>query len=267
MNYLEVAEARALPGLRLVLTAHVPGPWGEAAKSIFAYKRLPYLPVAQYGGQENADLVAWTGIRNAPIAVYEDEPPRTGWYDILMLGERLAPERPLLPENPEDRALVAGLSNEICGEWGFGWARRLLMMQPPSAPAARSSALSKPIRAPFDIDASARMARAYSATLGDPAAAAERCAAIVRALAARLHHRNDAGSRYLVGNGVTACDIYWAVFSSMLEPLPHAVNPMPDWMRRLYTAIGPAIASASDPVLIAHRDFIYAEHLSLPLDF
>src|SRR5271165_3235534 len=113
-------------GLRLVLTAHVPGPWGESAKKIFDYKEIAYVPVAQHAGKENAELVAWTSIRNAPIALYADEAPRTGWYDILMLAERLAPERPLLPARSEDRALVVGISAELCSEWGFGWARRAM---------------------------------------------------------------------------------------------------------------------------------------------
>ncbi len=30
-EYLDVAEARDLPGLRLALTVGVPGPWGEVA--------------------------------------------------------------------------------------------------------------------------------------------------------------------------------------------------------------------------------------------
>lgn len=106
MDYCKVTDAKRLTGLRLVLTAHVPGPWGESAKKIFEYKSVPYVPVAQYAGQENAELVAWAGIRNAPIALFDDEPPRTGWYDILMLGERLEPAKPLLPASSEQRVLV-----------------------------------------------------------------------------------------------------------------------------------------------------------------
>jgi hypothetical protein len=52
-----------------------------------------------------------------------------------------------------------------------------------------------------------------------------------------------------------------------LEPLPHEVNPMPDWMRLSYEMIGPVIEAANDPVLLAHRNLIYERHLSLPLDF
>ena len=65
MKYLSVEEAIDMPGLRLVLTAGVPGPWGEAAKAILAYKQLDYTPVRQEGGGENAALRDWTGQTSA----------------------------------------------------------------------------------------------------------------------------------------------------------------------------------------------------------
>jgi glutathione S-transferase len=266
MKYLEVSEAKDLTGLRLVLTAFVPGPWGESAKKILDYKQIPYVPVAQYAAKANEDLVAWTGIRNAPNAMYNDEPPRTGWYDILMLAERLAPERPLLPTRSEERALVLGISSEICSEWGWGWARRAMMGTPYAGipDPARVAALSKPPWAPED---SARMRASYSVSVGGAAEAPARCADILRMLAARLHRQKAEGSPYLVGHSITACDIYWTVFSMALEPLPHEVNPMPDWMRMSYDMLGPVLEAAKDPILLAHRDLIYERHLSLPLEF
>jgi len=266
MKYYEVAEARDMRGLRLVLTAYVPGPWGESAKKIFDYKQIPYIPVAQHAGKENEDLVAWTGIRNAPNAMYDDEAPRTGWYDILMLAERLAPERPLLPVRSEERALVLGICTELCGEWGFGWARRAMMGTPHAGPVdpVRAAGLSKPFFGPED---SARMRKAYSASVGGAAEAPARCADIVRMLAARLHRQKADGSDYFVGHSVTACDIYWMVFSMALEPLPHEVNPMPDWMRMSYDMIGPVLEGVKDPILIAHRDMMYERHSKLPLEF
>jgi len=44
-QYLSVEEARPLSGLRLAVTAYVPGLWSEAAKSLFDAKRIPYLLV------------------------------------------------------------------------------------------------------------------------------------------------------------------------------------------------------------------------------
>ena len=42
-QYIEVEDAIERPGLRLVLTAGVPGPWGESAKGILAVKGIEYL--------------------------------------------------------------------------------------------------------------------------------------------------------------------------------------------------------------------------------
>ena len=128
MKYLSAAEARNLPGLRLVLTAHMPGPWGEAAKALLSVRHVKYVPVAQAAMEANDDLYAWTGVRNAPVAVLDEEPPQTTWLDILLLAERLGSGAPLLPSDPLERALVLGFSTEICGADGFGWSRRLQLM-------------------------------------------------------------------------------------------------------------------------------------------
>ena len=128
MQYLSAAEARNLPGLRLVLTAHMPGPWGEAAKAVLSVRHVKYVPVAQAAMEANDDLYAWTGVRNAPVAVLDEEPPQTTWLEILLLAERLGSGPPLLPSDPLERALVLGFSTEICGADGFGWSRRLQLM-------------------------------------------------------------------------------------------------------------------------------------------
>ena len=130
MKYTPASQARNLPGLRLALTVGVPGPWSQAAMFVFDYKQIPYIPVAQLAGEDNADLVAWTGIRNAPIAVYNDEAPRIGWEEILMLAERISREPSLIPSDPRDRALMFGLSHEIASEDGLAWNRRHQLLAP-----------------------------------------------------------------------------------------------------------------------------------------
>jgi hypothetical protein len=53
----------------------------------------------------------------------------------------------------------------------------------------------------------------------------------------------------------------------MVAPLPHAVCPMPDYMRSNYSSVTADIAAALDPMLMRHRDFIFEQHIGLPLDF
>ena len=124
MEYLSVEEAKNRSGLRLVLTRGVPGPWGEAAKAIFQLSNVEYIAVEQKAGQHNSELVEWTGHRNAPIALYENEPSRVRWLEMLDLAERLGSGASLVPEIRDERMLMVGLINEIAGESGFGWNAR-----------------------------------------------------------------------------------------------------------------------------------------------
>ena len=42
---------------------------------------------------------------------------------------------------------------------------------------------------------------------------------------------------------------------------------MPNFFRSIWAPVRQAVEAAIDPVLIEHRDFIFEQHLSLPLDF
>ena len=108
VDYVKVEDARDQKGLRLALTMGVPGPWSRAAKYIFEYKGIAFIPVGQMGARENAELYDWTGHRNAPVAVYGDEAPRVGWYEIIMLAERIAQAPGLLPHGSAARAEMFG---------------------------------------------------------------------------------------------------------------------------------------------------------------
>ena len=71
---------------------------------------------------------------------------------------------------------------------------------------------------------------------------------------------------YLIGDQLTAADLYWAYFSNLLAPLPDEVNPMQAASRVAYEIPG-QLLSGYDPILLAHRDFIFKTHLQQPLDF
>ena len=254
-NYVPIDEAKAMSGLRLVLTA-IPGPpWTEAAKAVFHVKRIPYVPVAQQPMVTNDALRAWTGHENAPIAVYENEKARAGWAEILFLAERLVPEPRLIPPAPEDRILMFGLAHEICGEDGLGWNRRHVMV---SDAYERQHGVSK------DIGDYLAVRYGYGAAAAKRAPA--RVAEILRSLAKQLRAQRERGRRFLVGDSLSALDLYWATFAVLLQPLPPAECPMPDFLRTSYTVGDGPIKDALDPALLEHRDRIYREHLALPID-
>jgi glutathione S-transferase len=257
MEYLSVAEAKDRPGLRLVLTAHMPGPWGEAAKYILGARHVEFVPVEQRAMETNDELFAWTGMRNAPIAIYEDEPPQSTWLEILLLAERLGSGPSLIPEDPIERALMMGFSTEICGPDGFAWSRRLEMM-------GRGSTKNPSSDNRYDMG---RMTRSYGVTDETIARAPKRMISVMQGLTTQLRKQHAAGSDYLVGKQLSACDLHWAAFAGFIAPLPHDVCPMPNFQRDNYAYVTPELAAALDPILLEHRDLVCQRHVALPMDF
>lgn len=258
MEYVSVEEARQRDGLRIALSAGVPAPWSEAAKAVFAFKKIPYVAVIQAVGVDNDELVAWTGHRNAPTAMYRDEPPRVTWLDILNLAERLAPAPSLVPADIDQRILMTGLLNELAGENGMLWNGRYLMFR------AMEEALGP------EAVAANPMFRDYRYSAEAAAKAAPRMIAILRRLEQQLDSQAVAGSPYFIGAQLSALDLYWACFSQTLDPLPHEVNPMPARVRAGWLGSAAVLAQEGytmNSSLLQHRDMIFRDHIGLPLDF
>jgi len=260
-EWVDVARARSLPGLRLVLSAGVPGPWGEAAKGLFFAKRISYTRVRQAVGAGNAELVAWTGHDNAPQAILGDEPARTVWTEIIFLAERLAPEPALVPADLAERAQMFGLTHELAGENGFGWCRRLILFHSTLSLPTSVLAADHPVRAQV-----ADLGRKYGYSAAAAQAAPARVAGILRLLSEQLATQRRLGRRHLVGERLSALDIYWAAFAAMVSPLPESQCAMPAGLRALYELNDPTLRAACSPELLAHRDFVYREHLELPVE-
>jgi glutathione S-transferase len=253
LQYLSFKEIVEHPGLRIVLVKGMPSPWGQAAKTIFEIKGLDYVAAPWVGGEPNEDIVAWGGEASAPVVAWASEKPIHRWIDILYLAERLAPKPALIPADAMQRALMIGLSHEICGEMGIGWNRRLQLF----APALASG------KAPSGI---ARMGGKYGYNEGDAKAAGERIAGSLRALTAQLKSQHTRGVHYFVGDALSALDIYWTAFANLLDPLPKEQCPMPDAYRPGFTVSDPTVKSALDPLLLEHRSRIFREHFRSPME-
>ena len=253
MDYVSVSEARKMGGVRLALSAGTPGPWSISARAVFDIRKVPYVPVLQVIMDANDELVEWTGRRNAPVAVYNDEPAEDGWLEITNMAERLGSGPSLFPGDPVDRALAVGLSAELCGHGGFGWSRRLTMTS--SGPAM-----------PADQEAGRQgMMAQYGARPGADQGAQDRCISILKGFAAQLHRQHEAGREFLVGDRLSLCDIHWACFSQLVGALGPEDFTMPDQMRAIYSSVSDRLGAALDPILMAHRDRIFREHIGLPM--
>ena len=252
-EYLSIEEAVRRPGLRMVVVGGVPSPWGEAAKGIFHVKGLDWAAVRL--DYTSDALKQWTGgRRDGPVAFFDSEPPRHAWDQILLLAERLAPEPALLPRDPAERALAMGLAHEICGEGGLGWTRRLQLVH------AGLQGLGgfAPKVAPY-------LAKKYGYRPEDAPSYGPRVGELLGMLAARLRSQAASGSRYYLGNSLTAVDIYAATAMALFSPLPDEQCAMDPATRAAFETLDEATREALAPELLAHRDRLYAEHLATPL--
>lgn len=250
LSFVSVEEARAARGLRLVLAGNIPSPWSEAAKGCFDVKGFDYLGVRQRIG--DAETRAWTGHHNAPVAMFDDDPPLTNWADILALAERLAPSPPLIPSDQDGRMIMFGLSHELLGAEGLGWSARLLMIH---------AGLTTDGARGFPLRAAAYLAPKYGYAPGRVPSARARIAAVLGALAARL----SPGGDYLIGDRLSAADIHAAVTLGVLLPLPEDQCPTLPVFRHACETIDEDVKGLVPAALRAHRDRIYERHLTLPV--
>ena len=269
LRYASIAEARRMGGLRIVLGAYAdPGMWREACKGICHVKKLAYVPVvtANAGRSDtefgldgsDSELREWTAQSSAPVMVWNDERPRSTWTEQLYLAERLAPEPSLIPADARDRVRMFGLANELCGENGFGWMGRLLLVDIGMEPLDKTSA---------EYSFWRRFGQKYGLSEAALQAAPARMAEILTMLDEQLAGEQARGRRFFFGDRLSALDIYWATFLGLIEPLPEAQCPMASFFRPLYTNHHPVVRAALSARLVAHRAFIYENFLELPVVF
>jgi glutathione S-transferase len=251
-EYIGIEEAIARDGLRMVVVGGVPSSWGEAAKGFFHIKRIPW--VATRLVYDNAALAAFAGGQlSAPIVANDDEPPLTGWRDILMLAERLAPVPALLPASPADRERALELAGKFCSPNGLGWMRRL---QAVHAGLAKTGG--------FNERVAGYLGKKYGYTPDSGASAGVRTRELLHMFGSILRARRAAGSDYYF-DAMSALDVYSATFMAMFKPLPDADCPMNPGIRATFEWLDAETAAAIDPILFEHRDMMYARHLELPL--
>ena len=250
-EYISSTEAMRRAGIRMVVMSGVPSPWSEAAKGFLHLKRLPWKAVRL--AYDDETLKGWAGQLSAPTVFHDSDAPRTGWAEILMLFETLAPEPAMLPLEPHARAQALHLCEKFCAPDRLGWTRRLQCVH---------AGLTG--KGGFTARVAGFLARKYGY---DPQRGDEygpRVRAILRELGEALRSQRSAGPYYL-GQSLSAVDVYSATFMATLCPLPERHCAMDPAIRRAFEWLDDETARALDPVLLEHRDMMYARHLELPL--
>lgn len=250
-NFVELDVARTSTGVRLVTVGGVPSPWSEAAKGIFRLIDIPFVAVRMMPGDKA--LREWTRSRNAPVVMHDDEPPRTGWADILELAERIAPKtaRSLVPTTPADRVRMFGLAHETVGEGGLLWSSRLLTID---------AGLETDGARGFPAPIAGYLAKRYGYTkerLGIARARIEESwALLAEALGGREY--------FFFDDRPSALDVYVASALNLFAPLPQDQCAMWPPIRAGIESMRGHVPEPP-PAIVALRDRMYGRHLELPI--
>lgn len=240
----------------MAVLGSLPSPWSEAAKALFHVKRITVLAVRFRRGDE--ELKAWTGSHNLPVVFSDDEPPRTGWAEIVALAERLDGGRtPLVPTDPELRVRMHGLVHELAGEGGFQWCARLMMIHESVRTGGARS---------FPAPVAQFLARKYAYAPLSIGPARSRVIEILQLLEAQRARSAAAGYAYILGDRLTALDLYLATFLNSVVALSEADCPgtLPV-LRAAFAHLAEELGPAVPPGLAAHRAFVYERHLPWPI--
>ena len=136
-----------------------------------------------------------------------------------------------------------GLCAIVLGEDGLVWNMRILSDSP--------------------------LARKYGYSDEASTKAPNKIAEIIKLLDKKLKAQEEIGSKYLIGDSLTAVDIYWATVS--MTVLPASLEIMPktkqnEGMLLAFEGISkiPQIAEATSELILSHRDYILKTYCETP---
>lgn len=253
-EFITLDEAAAMTtGTRVTFAPGVPAMFSEALKNICFVKGVPLIRVLHphmgvdeaTGKDRQTKLYELTAQTSLPTMFHEEERPRSVWIEQLALAERIgAVGTPtLIPDNFELRAEVFGMCALVLAEDGLAWNMRILIDSP--------------------------LGRKYGFSEEANAAAPGKIAEIISLLDRRLEAQAQSGSSYLVGDALTAIDIYWATFSMSVLPAPIEIMPVTQQNQRMLQFFEansriPEIAGALSKRIEDHQQFILKTYCESP---
>ena len=253
-EFITLDQAAAMTaGNRVTFVPGIPAMYSEALKNICFVKGVPLIRVLHprmgvdkaTGEDRQAKLYELTAQTSLPTMFHDEERPRNVWIEQLALAERIgaAGTPTLIPDNFERRAELFGLCAIVLAEDGLVWNMRILVDSP--------------------------LGQKYGFSAEASAAAPGKIAEIITVLDRRLEAQEQRGSSYLVGDALTAADIYWATLSmSVLPPLPEIMplTQQNQGMLKFFEANSqvPEIAGALTNRIEKHQRFILTTHCETP---
>ena len=209
-EFITLEEAAPMnKGTRVTFVPGVQAMYAEALKNICYVKNIPLTRVShplmgvdkETGEDRQAKLYELTSQTSLPTMFHDKERPRNVWTEQLALAERIGTKDSpkLIPDNFEQRVEMFGICAVVLGEDGLVWNMRIMMDSP--------------------------LAQKYGYSEEASAAAPGKIGEVITLIDDRLKAQEKNGSPYLIGDSLTALDIYWATMSMTILPVPLEIMP------------------------------------------
>jgi glutathione S-transferase len=254
VSFITLDEAAAMnEGVRITFIPGIQALYAEALKNICFVKEIPIIRALhplmgvdeKTGEDRQKRLYELTSQSSLPTMFVNDERPRNVWIEQLASAERIgsANSPALIPADFEQRAEVFGLCSVVLGEDGLVWNMRIMNDGP--------------------------LGRKYGYTDEASLTAPAKIAEVTGLIDRRLQKQAEHGSRYLVGETLTAADIYWATMSMSITAVPPEIMPLTEQnqgMLKFFAANSkiPIIAEVLSHRIEAHQRHILQAYCETP---
>lgn len=253
-EFITLEEAASMTtGTRVTFIPGMPALYAEALKNICYVKGIPLIRALhpmlgvnkETGEDRQAKLYELTRQTGLPTMFHNQERPRNVWIEQLALAESIgAASAPrLLPDNFEQRAEILGLCAVVLGEDGMVWNMRIMSDSP--------------------------LAQKYGYSESASAAAPGKVAEVIKLIDDRLAAQEQKGSRYLVGDALSAVDVYWATMCMCVLVPPPEIMPLTQQNKGMLKYFGmngqlPIIAEVLSERIEQHQRYILSSYCETP---